>query len=470
MHRPLLAAALAVAAGVALPGAPAPLTAGRQAAPAGRAAVSYAEARPILETLRADLLPAELRALPPAEREAAWPAWAAGHDAAIRARLARGDEDSVGTFLLFGVTFTRQPRYSFTVRPGSTPAPSGRAEDVVPADPVVQARLADLVRGLAAAGTNERLQFARRVVERQGIDPTTATGRVEAQAFLAGALRRMLADYDASFRDGGLGSTRFHDRGLSSDTSIYAAFAIDRTLAELQANGMLQPGGVRRVAVVGPGLDFADKQEGLDVYPVQTIQPFAVVDSLLRLGLSRADAIQVSTYDLSPRVNDHLAAAVQRAQAGRGYAIQLPRDAAQRWAPGLVAYWERFGDRVGETVAPVAPPPGLGQVQLRAVGLRPAVVRAVTPSDLNVVLERPAPLAEDGRVDLVIATNILIYYDVFEQSLALANIASMLRPGGLLLTNTPLFELPVTPMSLAGETRVAYTETGEDWVAWYRRK
>lgn len=211
------------------------------------------------------------------------------------------------------------------------------------------------------------------------------------------------------------------------------------------------------MAVVGPGLDFADKQEGLDVYPVQTIQPFAGVDSPLRLGLSRADAIQVSTYDLSPRVNERLA-------------FQLPRDAAQRWAPGLVAYWERFGDRVGEAVAPVAPPPGLGQVQLRAGGLRPAVVRTVTPSDLNVVLERPAPLTEDGRVDLVIATNILIYYDVFEQSLALANIASMLRPGGLLLTNTPLFELPVTPMSLAGETRVAYTETGEDWIAWYRRE
>jgi hypothetical protein len=31
---------------------------------------------------------------------------------------------------------------------------------------------------------------------------------------------------------------------------------------------------------VGPGLDFADKQEGYDFYPLQTIQPFAVIDSL----------------------------------------------------------------------------------------------------------------------------------------------------------------------------------------------
>src|SRR5437660_4422756 len=33
-------------------------------------------------------------------------------DAEIRARLAAGDEDSVVTFLLFGVSFTSQPRRS----------------------------------------------------------------------------------------------------------------------------------------------------------------------------------------------------------------------------------------------------------------------------------------------------------------------------------------------------------------------
>ena len=70
----------------------------------------------------------------------------------------------------------------------------------------------------------------------------------------------------------------------------------------------------------------------------------------------------------------------------------------------------------------------------------------------------------------MIATNILIYYDVFEQSLALANIAKILRPGGFLLSNNPVYELPAIPMHLAGETKVTYTDAGTDWVAWYQRE
>ena len=59
---------------------------------------------------------------------------------------------------------------------------------------------------------------------------------------------------------------------------------------------------------------------------------------------------------------------------------------------------------------------------------------------------------------------------MFEQSLALANIAAMLRPGGLLLTNNPLFELPAVPVHQVGETKAVYTDGGFDWVAWYQRE
>ena len=73
-------------------------------------------------------------------------------------------------------------------------------------------------------------------------------------------------------------------------------------------------------------------------------------------------------------------------------------------------------------------------------------------------MQRLEQASDNERFDLVIATNILIYYDVFEQSLALSNIARMLRPGGWLLTNTPLFELPETrlrEMGASGHARVA---------------
>jgi len=41
-----------------------------------------------------------------------------------------------------------------------------------------------------------------------------------------------------------------------------------------------------------------------------------------------------------------------------------------------------------------------------------AVVSSIVPRDLNIVVDR-LPLASDERFDLVVATNVLFYYDVF---------------------------------------------------------
>jgi len=81
-------------------------------------------------------------------------------------------------------------------------------------------------------------------------------------------------------------------------------------------------------------------------------------------------------------------------------------------------------------------------------------------------------LVSDERFDLIVATDVLVYYDVFEQSLALANIAAMLRPGGFLLSNNVLVEVPTTPISSIGSTRVTYSDRSDDSdeVIWYRRR
>lgn len=227
---------------------------------------------------------------------------------------------------------------------------------------------------------------------------------------------------------------------------------------------------VRRVAVVGPGLDFTDKQDGYDFYPQQTIQPFAVVDSLLRLGLANPEALQIETFDLSPRVNEHLAEAKRRALRGASYVVQLPRDPLVPWKPEVIRYWEHFADQIGRPVRPVSIPVNVGGLKVRAVSVRPTFVSRITVSDLNIVLQRPA-LLQTERFDLIIATNIFIYYDVFEQSLAMLNVERMLRPGGILLSNNGLIEIPFSRVRSIDYLTVPYSDRTDDGdhMIWYQR-
>ena len=179
------------------------------------------------------------------------------------------------------------------------------------------------------------------------MNPATAEGRVELQRSLETSLRRVIAEYETSFRANDQ-SAPYSARGLSSDTSIYPNFAIEVALEAIKSRRLLETAGVRRVAIIGPGLDFADKREGYDFYSLQTLQPFAVIDSLKRLALAHPDALRVTTFDVSPRVNDHLDAARRRARdGGAAYTLVLPRDTELPWTGELAAYWRRFGDRIG---------------------------------------------------------------------------------------------------------------------------
>ena len=238
--------------------------------------IPYSDVDPIFDALRPELVPQDLREKPPGDREAVWLEWVARRDADIRARIAGGDEDSIINFLLYGTTFTDKAR----------PTEREVAELVTrPPDALrwLRARIDDFVAGLASPGTNERLQFARDVARRHGIDPSTPAGKVDARRYLeeralamssAGALRtRTLLDTSARELSDRL--TLFRERGLSSDTSIFVDFGIDATLDAIKSKGLMAAGTVRRVAIVGPGLDFSDKLDGYDFYPPQTTQPFA---------------------------------------------------------------------------------------------------------------------------------------------------------------------------------------------------
>jgi SAM-dependent methyltransferase len=193
----------------------------------------------------------------------------------------------------------------------------------------------------------------------------------------------------------------------------------------------------------------------------------------VRLGLAGGNALSVSIFDISARVIDHIQRVRQRARKNvpnTGYVIQLPRDVARPWPPDLVAYWRSLGDRVGSSVAPITPPNVFQGLETRAVRIRPEVVLACEPLDLNIVLER-IHLEPADRFDLVIGTNIFLYYGAFEQTLALENAGAMLKPGGLLLTNDRLPEVRGGLMRLAGATEVRYDDRGaREAVGWYQKR
>jgi hypothetical protein len=73
----------------------------------------------------------------------------------------------------------------------------------------------------------------------------------------------------------------------------------------------------------------------------------------------------------------------------------------------------------------------------------------------------------------MIGTNIFVYYEPFEQALALENAGAMLKTGGLLLSNDKLPEVPGGTMKLAGITEVKLEDQGVvsfDTVGWYQKR
>jgi hypothetical protein len=397
------------------------------------------------------------------EDPSAWDTWVRQEDREVRARIDRGVEDSISNLVLYGASFTKLPRVS---SPESAVNAAGEL--------VESAR--DRVRAAAAAlahpSGNERLQFARDYLLRRGIAEHEFGRVLQSNLARFGVEQR---DYQerlrAAHQQGDPGaelfvrSTLFDTRGLSVDTSLLPNYALEDTLRAMMRKSALSPGSIRSIAVIGPGLDFSDKRDGYDFYPLQTIQPFAVLEAVLRLDLGRPDSLRLTTLDLNPAVNAHIDRAVKRARAGTPYVIQLPRDVSAGWTPQAVSYWEHFGELIGSAVSPVPAPNGL---TVRAVAAKPRYAAMPQPLDLNIV----AQAIEGAKFDLVVATNILVYYERFQQALAMTSIAEMMNSGGVFLSNTVLPAQRPAALEYLGRRSVSYSSSGSygDDIVVYRRK
>jgi hypothetical protein len=416
--------------------------------PQNAAYLTYTEARPIFEALE--------ERLPPA---AEWPQWIAAADRATRARVAQGVETSIVNLLLFGTSFTSHPRIT---------ARQLNADEI---NRAVNARLDDFERAIAQPGANERFLYARQALQGGGTIRARLLSMIERATKETETYARRteqahaLGDPALEFAER---SRMYRERGLAPDTSVRINFAVEDALRRIYPAGGARR-RVRRVAIVGPGLDVADKQEGFDFYPLQTIQPFALMDSLIRLDLADPDALQMTTFDLSDAVNEHITQAAQRARKGSPYLIHLPLGGEVSWSPALLDYFKGLGGSIG-TAVPVTIPPAVAPLKLRAVNVRPSFVERISARDVNVTAQR-LTLAEPERFDLIVGTNVFLYYDRLQQGLAMAAAASMLRSGGVLLSNNALVEVPSVGLRSVGYAKTLYSNREEDGdvMIWYQK-
>jgi SAM-dependent methyltransferase len=355
------------------------------------------------------------------------------------ARVAEGDLDHLVFYLLQSTTFTKfppiEPALSAKALVDSLSASEraaflqdGQVElSRVPAP--VRERAAAFVRALDSSSKNPRLTFFRELAS--GAFPDKA-GRNAALS--REYLRAMKFLYEKEFVASRTTSPAaavadlYRQRGLSTDTAVEAGYLVHQGLAIVKA---LEPARqIRRVLIVGPGMDLAPRTALDEAGPPASYQPWAVIDALLSLNLARLGELDVVAADINPRVVAHL----DRARSNPP-TLTLFTELREGGGVALTPDYKDYFAQLGQTLTdgkPVAVAIEEGHLKKSvAVGAAPA--RALDAARLDVVTER----LNQAPFDLVIATNILPYFDDVELMLAMSNIAARLAPNGVFLHNEP---------------------------------
>jgi hypothetical protein len=292
----------------------------------------------------------------------------------------------------------------------------------------VGSRIAALLRAMGSPGSDARLGYFRTLVTETFPDSTSRQG-----ALIDEYLRVMRFVYEKEFVAQGSPGTGnavtelYRTRGLSTDTAVEAGYVVYLGLGVLKSLGPDRR--IRRVLIVGPGMDLAPRTSLLEVGPPQSYQPWAVIDALMSLGLSRADDLEVVGADINPRVVEHLRR-VRREPPTLTLVSGIEQTDTVSLTQDYRDYFDALGAGLGE-VRPGSQTSGVPRHLQKTVRVRDAVAESLRAEPLDIVTDR---LAEPG-FDLVVATNILPYFDDVELMLAMANVAKMLAPGGVFLHN-----------------------------------
>ncbi len=202
-------------------------------------------------------------------------------------------------------------------------------------------------------------------------------------------------------------SRLYAGRGHSTDTSPNASFAAS---IEIEAMAAREPGArIRRVLIVGPGLDLAPRENLREDLPPQSIQPYALADALLNSGLAIEAELDIDCADINPAAVAFIAAFPLHPH------LTLPQSD------------RHFGSHIGLVE-------GHGTVvetNNLEVHVRPGLARRIRAERWNILTRKPP----EALYDLVVATNVLLYFNRAELLLAVNNIHKLLKPGGYFLHN-----------------------------------
>ncbi len=287
-------------------------------------------------------------------------------------------------------------------------------------------RIDAFVRMADLHGRDERLRYFRDLVA--SIYPS----RPERHAgVIEEYLRVMRFVYEKEFvaqraeRPADAVANLYRSRGLSTDTAVEAGFVVYNGIGMAAAVNPSHP--VRRVLIVGPGLDLAPRTAFLEGAPPQSYQPWAVLDALTTFLPAKPGIVEIVAADINPRVVSYL-------RRVRDSPLELRLSTELRDADGVTIradFREYFG-LLGRSIDSGTPAVQTQDGHLtKTLRLHPVWTRAISAERLDIVTERL-----DGKpFDLVVATNILPYFDDTQLALALANIAAMTAPGGVFLHN-----------------------------------
>jgi hypothetical protein len=325
-------------------------------------------------------LPPTLRPLFPG-----FDAFRAAIERGTAARLKEGENDHLIFYLLQSALFTREARIE--------PAVSAKAFEETGRIPAsVIRRITDFLS--APAGRDERLDYLRSRLH---------LTREEISSEYERAMRSLYKKEFAAGRSDLAGW--YQTRGHSSDTQIEANYAVWSALRVLRS---IHPNWrVDHALIVGPGLDFAPRTDLFDDGP-QSYQPYALADALLGLKIAASPDLLIHCVDINPRVVSFL-------NEGGSQTLRLHLKSGDE---GYEEYFRHFGQAIGYRRG-------------NAVSVREEIRNRISASLLNIITER----VTRPRFDLIVVTNVLLYFNSKELALALCNIDAMLEPGGFLIAN-----------------------------------